>query len=354
MKPCSATPRARYWAPVLLLALAACEGSGDDASEGSAGTSGSPAGAGGGGGAGGFSQGGAAGSTNAAGAANQAGHAGTMSSSGAPGGTGGAGTGGVAGAAAAGASVGGVAGVAGAFGAAGASGGGGTGTGPFPAGVTKPRIMIVGDSISAGPGCYKKYLRKNLTDRGYSKLEFVGEYDDDCGGGVRHSAVSCSNAEQYTRETFTVPNCQQGKTFSGMTPLVMKHEPDLIMLQLGVNDVWGGSPTVTTLGRYKTLIEQARAKNPRVVTVVAQIQKIRPNCGSDDSVQKRAEELVKAVPAWAQQVSTALSPVFVADLWTSSDWSMAETLDCVHPNDVGAQRMGMNWFNALENILTPG
>jgi hypothetical protein len=214
--------------------------------------------------------------------------------------------------------------------------------------------MIVGDSISAGPGCYKKYLLKALTDGGYSKLEFVGEYADDCGGGVRHSAVSCSNAEQYTHETFTMPNCQQGKSFAGMAPLVTKHDPDLIMLQLGVNDVWGGTPTATTLGRYKTLIEQARAKNPRIVTVVAQIQKIRPSCGSDDSVQKRAEDLVKAVPAWAQQLSTAQSPVFVADLWTNSDWSMAETLDCVHPNEKGAQRMGMNWFNALKSILTPG
>lgn len=276
------------------------------------------------------SGGGAAGSMNAAGTANHAGTAGTTSTSG------------------------GAAGAGGAAGSAGTAGSAGAEPEPFPTGVTKPRIMIVGDSISAGPGCYKKYLLKNLTDGGYSNLEFVGEYADDCGAGVRHSAVSCSNSEQYTHDTFMMSNCQQGKSFGGMAPLVTKHEPDLIMLQLGVNDVWGGAPTATTLGHYKTLIEQARMKNPRIVTVVAQIQKIRPGCGSDDSVQRRAEELVKAVPAWAQQLSTAQSPVFVADLWTSSDWSMAETLDCVHPNDVGAQRMGMNWFNALKNILTPG
>lgn len=279
------------------------------------------------------SGGAAAGSANVAGTSNHAGTAGTMSSSG-----GAAGAGGIAGAA----------------GIAGTAGTAGAGPGPFPAGVTKPRIMIVGDSISAGPGCYKKYLLKNLADSGYSKLEFVGEYTDDCGAGVRHSAVSCSNAEQYTRDSFMMSNCQQGKSFAGMAPLVTKHEPDLIMLQLGVNDVWGGAPTATTLGHYETLIEQARMKNPQIVMVVAQIQKIRPGCGSDDSVQERAEELVKAVPAWAQQLSTTQSPVFVADLWTSSDWSMAETSDCVHPNDAGAQRMGMNWFNALKNILTPG
>jgi hypothetical protein len=353
MKSYLGTPLTRYAGLILLLLVSgACQGSGgDEPDPGTAGTFSSSAGAAGSGAgaigaagaAGAANEGGAAGSMNVAGTANQAGSAGSMISTGGAGAAGGS-------AGAAGGSAGAAGGSAGAAG--GSAGAGGEGTGPFPVGVTKPRIMIVGDSISAGPGCYKKYLLKNLTDSGYSKLEFVGEYTDDCGGGVRHSAVSCSNAEQYTHDTFMMPNCQQGKSFSGMAPLVTKHDPDLIMLQLGVNDVWGGTPTATTLGRYKTLIEQARAKNPQIVTVVAQIQKIRPGCGSDDSVQKRAEELVKAVPAWAQQLSTTQSPVFVADLWTNSDFNEAD--DCVHPNDVGARRMGMNWFNALKTILTPG
>lgn len=59
------------------------------------------------------------------------------------------------------------------------------------------------------------------------------------------------------------------------------------------------------------------------------------------------------MPGWAQGQSTAESPVFVADFWTTSDWSKAETLDCVHPNDVGAEKMGRNWFNALKTILPP-
>lgn len=240
--------------------------------------------------------------------------------------------------------------------ASGGSASGGSSGGPwtFPAGVTKPRIMIVGDSISAGPGCYKKFLLKDLTDNGYSNFEFVGEYTDDCGGGVRHSAVSCSTAEQYTMPTFTMPNCFQGQSFPGMSSLVTTHKPDLIMLQLGVNDVWGGKTTENILSNYAKLIEQARAQNPKVVLVVAQIQKIRPDCSDDDSITKRAEALVNAVPAWAMAQNQAESPVFVADLWTSSDWSKSETLDCVHPNDVGAARMGLNWFNTLKNILEPG
>jgi hypothetical protein len=240
-------------------------------------------------------------------------------------------------------------------GAAGTPGTAGASTGPwtFPAGVTKPKLMIVGDSISAGPGCYKKFLLKALNDNKYTNFEFIGEYTDDCGGGVRHSAVSCSTAEQYTMATFKMPNCATDKTFPGLSTLMTTHKPDLVMLQLGVNDVWGGKTTENILGNYAKLIEQARAQNPKVVLVVARMQKIKPDCGSDETVYKRAEALVTAVPAWAQTQTQAASPVFVADLWTNSDWSKAETNDCVHPNDIGAERMGKNWYETLKTILKP-
>ena len=237
--------------------------------------------------------------------------------------------------------------------AAGTTGSGGSGTSGgsvFPPSVTTPRIMIVGDSISAGPGCYKKYLVENLVENGITDYEFVGEYDDDCGGGVKHSAVSCTTSDQYTQASFTVPNCFPNETFSGMATLVQTHDPDLIMLQLGVNDVWGGSaPIEPILANYATLVEQARAHNPNIVVVVAQIHKIiTDNCQNAASTAN-AEALVMAVPGWAETVTTSKSPVLVADLWTNSDAQEAD--DCVHPNDAGARRMGLNWYNALADIL---
>ena len=220
----------------------------------------------------------------------------------------------------------------------------------FPPDVTRPRIMIVGDSISAGPGCYKKYLVENLTENGITNYEFVGEYDDDCGGGVRHSAVSCTTSDQYALETFTVPKCFGRESFPGMLPLVQAHDPDLIMIQLGVNDVWGGSaPVGPILGNYSLLIAQARAHNPDIVVVVAQIHKIITDNCQNASSTSNAEQLVMALPSWVETITSTESPVFVADLWTNSDAHEAD--DCVHPNDAGAQRMGRNWYNALAGIL---
>lgn len=220
---------------------------------------------------------------------------------------------------------------------------------PFPADVTRPRIMIIGDSISAGPGCYKGYLLDDLAAAGVSNFEFVGEYNDDCGRGVRHSAVSCSTATQYTQPEFTLgANCNNLGPFPGLAALMTEYDPDLLMIQLGVNDVWNGRAVDAILGDYATLVQQARAANPNVVLAVAQIQQISPT-GDSGAVFARAEQLIQALPAWAASQSQPSSPVFVADLWTSS--STTETNDGVHPNDVGAQRMGENWFAALRPIL---
>lgn len=210
--------------------------------------------------------------------------------------------------------------------------------------------MIIGDSISAGPGCYKKYLDQNLADAGITSYQFVGEYDDDCGGGVRHSAVSCTTTWNFLESSFSVSNCFGEQVFKGVSELMPAHNPDMVMMQLGVNDVWGGStPVQTVLNNYSALIEQMRNHNPQIVVVVAQIHKIiTDNCTNQNAYQN-AENLVNAVPAWAETVTTADSPVFVADLWTNSDAN--DATDCVHPNDVGAQKMGENWFQAIKDLL---
>jgi hypothetical protein len=235
-------------------------------------------------------------------------------------------------------------------GATATAGAGGAETGsPFPSSVTRPRLLIVGDSISAGPGCYKKYLLAALNAAGFTSFDFVGEYTDDCGGGVMHGARSCSTAQQYTQPEFTLQaECGAGP-WPGLSALASEHQPDLIMMQLGVNDVWGGMAIENILASYTTLVQQARAVNPNVVLVVAQIQKIRPMDAGGDATFARTQQLIEALPAWAMAQSQATSPVFVADLWTNSD--VAETNDGVHPNDAGAQRMGQNWFEALKNIL---
>lgn len=216
--------------------------------------------------------------------------------------------------------------------------------------IPSPKVMIVGDSISAGPGCYKKYLQQKLVANGAGHIQFVGEYTDDCGGGVMHSAVSCSTALDYTKEQFNLPYCKPEAKYPGLAPLMARHQPDMVMLQLGVNDMWSGdTPVAEVLARYHTLISQMRASNPDVVIAIAKIQKIlSDNCTNQKSYDQ-VEKLIGALPEWAAANSTERSPIIVADLWTNSDPHDAK--DCVHPGDKGAQRMAENWYNALAPVF---
>lgn len=223
----------------------------------------------------------------------------------------------------------------------------------FPSGVTTPKILIVGDSISAGPGCYKMHLDRKLTNSGITNYEFVGEYTDDCGGGVMHGAVSCATTADYSKASFTLSQmgCPTGERL-GMGPMTAKYRPDLILLQLGVNDVWGGGQNIETiLENYELLVEQARASNPNVVVAVAQIHQIKTvgGCIEPKTADPTAQALVDAVPAWAQRVTQPTAPVLVADLWTNSD--VSESDDCVHPNPAGAERMAENWYRVLAPLL---
>lgn len=217
--------------------------------------------------------------------------------------------------------------------------------------ISSPKVMIVGDSISAGPGCYKKYLKQKLEENGVRHFEFVGEYTDDCGGNVMHSAVSCSTALDYTQEHFNLRYCKPEITHLGLAPLMAKHQPDMVMLQLGVNDLWSGqTPVAEVLSRYDTLIAQMRAANPKVVIALAQIQKVITDHCKNHAAYTQVEQLVKALPAWAETKSTEASPIFVADLWTHSDPKDAD--DCVHPGDQGARKMADNWYHALLPVLS--
>ena len=215
----------------------------------------------------------------------------------------------------------------------------------FPDTVTKPRIMLLGDSITGGSGCWKKILNRKLLDNGITNFEFVGSRSDDCGGGIWHEGHSCATAQNFTQLEYN--NFCSG-TESGLRPLLEINKPDMIMMTLGTNDAWGAAGTTAILQSYTTLVEQMRAYNPNMVIAVAQIPKMKPD--GSQAVYNKVADLVTAVPSWALGINRPNSPVFVSDLWTN--FNLEDTTDGVHPsNDVGHVKVADNWFNTIANIL---
>ncbi len=207
------------------------------------------------------------------------------------------------------------------------------------------RIMPLGDSITGSPGCWRALLWNNLQNTGYTNIHFVGTqppqgcgipYDGDNeghGGALATNIVSLNELPGWLSAT----------------------NPDIVLMHLGTNDVWSNIATSTILTAYSTLIDQMRANNPNMKILVAQIIPINPS-GCTYCAQG-VIALDAAIPAWARAKSTAQSPIVVVDQWTGFDDS-TDTVDGVHPNDAGNQKIASKWYPPLvaqlNTLMTPG
>jgi lysophospholipase L1-like esterase len=60
--------------------------------------------------------------------------------------------------------------------------------------------------------------------------------------------------------------------------------------------------------------------------------------------------LNKLIPGWAASKSTSKSPIKVVDQWTGFS-TTTDSVDGVHPNDSGDQKMSDKWYPALTAFL---
>jgi lysophospholipase L1-like esterase len=160
-----------------------------------------------------------------------------------------------------------------------------------------------------------------------------------------HEGHSCAKASDFIKTTYT--NSCSGQE-AGLSQLLTRNKPDMVMMTLGTNDAWGVPGTQAILASYTTLVQQMRAYNPNMVIAVAQIPKMRPD--NNQAVYNQVEDLFKAVPAWAKNLNQTNSPIIVADLWTN--FNVSDTTDGVHPSDsVGHPKVADNWYKAVAEYL---
>jgi len=200
------------------------------------------------------------------------------------------------------------------------------------------RIMPLGDSITGSPGCWRALLWNKLQSTGFTNIDFVGTlppqgcgipYDGDNeghGGALASGIVSQNLLPGWLAAT----------------------NPNIVLMHLGTNDVWNGQSPTAILASYTTLIGQMRANNPNMTVLVAQIIPMNPtNC---TTCAQGVVNLDAAIPAWAAALSTAASPIVVVDQWTGFN-DATDTVDGVHPNDSGNQKMSDRWYPALASAL---
>jgi lysophospholipase L1-like esterase len=202
------------------------------------------------------------------------------------------------------------------------------------------RIMPLGDSITGGPGCWRALLWDRLQRTGFTNIDFVGTLP---GGGCNLANWDGDNEGHGGFQATGIANQNQLPGWLAAT------HPDIVLMHLGTNDIWGNIPAATILAAYSTLIDQMRVSNPNMKILVAQIIPMTPSgctwCPPGVSA------LNNAIPSWAAGKTTAQSPITVVDQFTGFD-SVADTIgDGVHPDDSGFQKMSDRWYPALVPLL---
>jgi len=204
------------------------------------------------------------------------------------------------------------------------------------------RIMPLGDSITAGPGCWRAKLWHQLQTTGYTNIDFVGGVSD--GGGCNPGYSYDFDHEGHSGYSATGIADQ-----NQLPPWLDAAKPDIVLMHLGTNDMWGGYiPLANKLAAYTKLVGQMRANNPTMKIIVAQI--IPMSAAACATCPADVAALDQAIPGWAAGLTTTQSPIAVADLWTGYD-AVADNIDGVHPNDTGFQKMANSWYPVLTHTL---
>jgi lysophospholipase L1-like esterase len=207
------------------------------------------------------------------------------------------------------------------------------------------RIMPLGDSITAGPGCWRAYLWGQLQGGGYTNIDFVGSTSD--GGGCNPGFAYDQDHEGHSG--FSVTGIADGNQ---LPPWLTAARPDIIVMHLGTNDMWGGwIPLETKITAMTKLIGQMRAYKANIKLVAAQI--IPMDASGCTTCMSDVLAFNSALATLASNLSTAQSPITIVDQWTGFD-VVNDTYDRVHPVTSGFVKMANRFYPAVAQALNGG
>ncbi|QDQ87251.1 arylesterase [Alcaligenaceae bacterium SJ-26] len=127
-----------------------------------------------------------------------------------------------------------------------------------------------------------------------------------------------------------------------LPPLLQRHQPAVVIVELGANDALRGLPLDSTRDNLMTMSKQAQAAGAQVVVVGMEIP---PNFGPEYAAQFR--QLFRDT---ATQTDAALVPFLLDGIATERRWFQD---DGIHPTREAQPRLLDNVWPALHSLLTP-
>lgn len=268
----------------------------------------------------------------------------------------------------------------------------------------KIKIMAIGDSITDGygvAGSYRKYLYNELTKKGYS-VDMVGSKENN---------FMAEFTDSETGESFTYDDDNTGysgyaiKEYPGRngiletlksTDCFAKCEPDIVILQIGTNDVIDNHDMDNAPERLQELIEYIMGNIPESSTIfVTTIPNVDPNRSGvydwfgnyrhsadwqtnypDDVAEENIHKTLLTYNANVTSVVQKMRSVKILSSWDmekddqtpdenslkgpqlrNADVSSVITdvktqlMDGVHPNNKGYKLMGEYWAELIDSYL---
>ena len=212
------------------------------------------------------------------------------------------------------------------------------------------RIMPVGDSITEGKytqGGYRKPLYQMLKDNGYS-VTFVGKEDNGDPANDTGFSTGMENPNHEGYGSARIGMLLNGGTTEKHTALPIKtslanNNPDVVLIMLGTNDIFGITPTDRMRQTMERLLTTIFEQNPNTTVVLASIppiSKIEARNADVNAYNAVLPEIVAKEKALNHKIEFAdIHSVFndPADL----------SEDKVHPSATGYNKMAALWYSIL-------
>ena len=183
---------------------------------------------------------------------------------------------------------------------------------------TVKRILVLGDSLSAGFGltskqAYPALLAEKLREAGLTSFEIT-------------------NASQ-----------SGGTTAGGLQrlPPHLKRKVDIFILELGINDAFRGVPVTQIRNNLQAILDMVKARNPDVRIIVAGMQ--LPNYTADDYVFAFAQ----IYSDLSAKNNAAIIPYLLEGIGGDPNLNQP---DRIHPNAAGQKILAENVWRVLEPI----
>ncbi len=190
----------------------------------------------------------------------------------------------------------------------------------LPVRVEALELLVLGDSISAGYGLEADAGWVRLLER---RLQ---------GRGAEVSVVNASISGETTTGGLT-----------RLQDLLDRHQPELVIIELGGNDGLRGTPLKAVESNLDALVSRSRDAGADVLLLG---MRIPPNYG-----RRYAEGFFRVFAKVAERNRISYHPFFLDGIGGTPELMQS---DGIHPNDKAQQRLLDNIWPQLEPLLTEG